>query len=89
MSVRLQVNKEFPTRTKGVVEKCNFCVERLAKDLQPNCVESQKNNQGAMYFGDINDSHAEVREVLRTHYTLRRKPALGTEPNVYYIIGGV
>jgi molybdopterin-containing oxidoreductase family iron-sulfur binding subunit len=84
-----EINKEFPTRTKGVVEKCNFCVERLAKDLQPNCVESQKNNPGALYFGDINDSHAEVREVLRTHYTLRRKPALGTEPNVYYIIGGV
>lgn len=80
---------EFPTRTAGVVEKCNFCVERLAKDLIPACVEAQKENPGAMYFGDANDPHSEVREVLRTHFTIRRKPELGTQPNVYYIIGGV
>jgi len=84
-----KLNPEFPTRTKGVVEKCNFCVERLAKGLQPNCVESQKGNPGAMYFGDLNDPNSEVREVLNKNYTLRRKPELGTQPNVYYIIGGV
>lgn len=82
-------NKEFPTRTKGVVEKCTFCSERLAKGLLPACVDAQKDNPGAMYFGDINDPHSEVREALRANYTIRRKPELGTSPNVYYIIGGV
>ncbi len=77
------LNKEFPTRMRGVVEKCNFCVERLAHGKQPACVEA---SQGALVFGDLSDPASEVRKVLREHYTIRRKPALGTEPGVYYII---
>lgn len=78
-------NPEYPTRTIGVVEKCTFCFERLAKGLQPACVEV---SNGAMAFGDLDDPNTEVRKLLRRHYTIRRKPELGTEPSVYYIIGG-
>jgi len=78
-----KLNKEFPTRMRGVVEKCNFCVELLAKGKMPACVEA---SQGALVFGDLSDPASEVRKVLREHYTIRRKPALGTEPSVYYII---
>ena len=76
-------NKEFPTRMKGVVEKCNFCAERLAVGQMPACVEV---SEGAVVFGDLGDPHSEIREVLREHYTIRRKVALGTNPAVYYII---
>ncbi len=78
-------NPEYPTRTIGVVEKCTFCFERLAKGLQPACVEV---SNGAMAFGDLDDPNSEVRKLLGRHYTIRRKPELGTEPSVYYIIGG-
>jgi hypothetical protein len=27
-----------------------------------------------------------VRQVLRSHYSIRRKPELGTHPNVYYVV---
>ncbi|BBO89221.1 sulfate reduction electron transfer complex DsrMKJOP subunit DsrO [Desulfosarcina ovata] len=78
-----ETNKEFPTRMKGVVEKCNFCAERLAVGKQPACVEA---SNGAIAFGDLYDEHSEVRELLKENYTIRRKQTLGTEPAVYYIV---
>jgi len=76
-------NPDFPTRTKGVVEKCTFCAERLDEGKRPACVEAAK---GAIYFGDLNDPHSEVRQVLKERYSIRRKPGLGTDPSVYYLI---
>ncbi|HET6513603.1 MAG TPA: 4Fe-4S dicluster domain-containing protein [Thermodesulfovibrionales bacterium] len=78
-------NPEYPTRTIGVVEKCTFCFERLVKGLRPACVEE---SNGALIFGDLDDPNSEVRKVLSAHFTIRRKPELGTQPSVYYIIGG-
>jgi molybdopterin-containing oxidoreductase family iron-sulfur binding subunit len=78
-----KLNPEFPTRMRGVVEKCNFCVERLAVGKQPACVEA---SEGAIVFGDLSDPNSDVRKVLRERFTIRRKPAVGTEPSVYYII---
>jgi len=73
----------FPTRMMGVVEKCNFCSERLAVGQMPACVEA---SNGILAFGDIYDPESEVRELLKENYTIRRKEVLGTEPQVYYII---
>ncbi len=77
------LNTEFPTRSKGVVEKCNFCVERLAVGKLPACVEA---SEGKLAFGDLYDSESGVRELIRTNFTIRRKQSLGTEPCVYYIV---
>lgn len=76
-------NTKFPTRMKGVVEKCNFCAERLAVGQMPACVEVA---EGKILFGDLSDPESEVRQALRENYTIRRKPTLGTQPSVYYII---
>lgn len=76
-------NPEYPTRETGVVEKCSFCAERLAKGLMPACVEV---SNGALLFGDLADTESEVRKNLRTHYAIRRKPYLGTSPQAYYIV---
>jgi len=78
-------NPDFPTRMRGVVEKCNFCGERLALGLEPACVEACKGT-GAMVFGDLNDAHSEIREVLNKEFTIQRKPAAGTRPSVFYIV---
>ena len=80
-------NAEYPTRSKGVVEKCTFCAERLAKGQLPACVEAcAKINVHALTFGDLDERESEVRQLLKRHYTIRRKPELGTGPNLYYII---
>jgi molybdopterin-containing oxidoreductase family iron-sulfur binding subunit len=78
------LNREYPTRTRGVVEKCTFCTERLAKGLMPACVEACKDKE--LVFGDLEDPNSEVREILRTDFAVRRKPQLGTRPQVYYIL---
>ncbi|MBT3311029.1 MAG: 4Fe-4S dicluster domain-containing protein [Desulfobacterales bacterium] len=80
---RKEWNLEFPTRMKGVVEKCNFCAERLAVGKTPACVEA---SHGALAFGDLEDPKSEVRKLLKSNYTIRRKPSLGTGPSVYYIV---
>ena len=74
---------EYPTRMKGVVEKCTFCQERIAVGLKPACVEASK---GAIVFGDLSDASSEVRHLLKANFTIRRKQELGTEPAVYYIV---
>lgn len=79
-----QLNRDFPTRTKGVVEKCTFCDERLDRGELPACVVACK--EKAMTFGDLNDPDSEVRRLLRSRFALRRKPSLGTQPQIYYLV---
>jgi molybdopterin-containing oxidoreductase family iron-sulfur binding subunit len=80
-----KVNPEFPTRMRGVVEKCNLCVERLAFGKIPACVE-EASAVGGMFFGDLNDSNSPVSQTLLHNFTIQRKPALGTLPSLFYII---
>ena len=77
------LNPEYPTRMRGVVEKCTFCAERLEKGLLPACVEA---SDGAILFGDLMDPESTVRKALAENFSIRRKPDLGTDPGVYYII---
>jgi Fe-S-cluster-containing dehydrogenase component len=79
-----EINPEFPTRTKGVVEKCMLCEERLAKGLQPACVEAC--TEKALIFGDLSDPESEVRKLLKENFSIRRKPGLGTGPEIYYLV---
>jgi len=78
-----KMNLLYPHRTRGVVEKCTFCVERLAEGQLPACVEASK---GALIFGDVDDPTSPVAAAIRNNFVIRRKPELGTSPNVYYII---
>lgn len=78
------INEGFPTRTKGVVEKCNFCEERLAKGLMPACVEAC--SQKALTFGDIRAPRSKVKALLSRRYSIQRRAYLGTEPVVYYLL---
>ena len=75
---------EFPTRSRGVVEKCTFCEERLAKGQMPACVEACE--EKALVFGDLEDPNSEIRKILGTNFSIRRKPELGTRPEVYYLV---
>ena len=79
------MNNEFPTRMRGVVEKCNFCAERIGLGKQPACVEVCGGSK-AIVFGNLNDPDSEIRKVLKENFTIQRKPSLGTHPSVFYIV---
>ncbi len=80
-----KLNREFPTRMRGVVEKCNFCADRIDRGLKPACQEATGASK-AIVFGDLNDPNSEIRQILNEKYTIQRKPALGTHPSVFYIV---
>ena len=79
-----EIDPGFPTRTRGVVEKCNLCEERLARGERPACVEACKGK--ALLFGDLEDPESEVRAALRSRPAVRRRVELGTQPEIYYLL---
>jgi len=68
---------------KGTVVKCNFCVERVEKGLEPACVVSCPTN--ARYFGDLDDPQSEVSQLIKDRGGFQLKPEAETEPSVYYL----
>jgi molybdopterin-containing oxidoreductase family iron-sulfur binding subunit len=81
-----EIQSTFPHRTRGVVEKCTFCDERIARGQLPACVEACPEN--ALAFGDLNDPNSNVARLLAENFAIRRKPDLGTRPQVYYLVNG-
>jgi len=79
-----ELDTSYPTRSMGVVEKCNFCNERVDKGNLPACVETCP--EKVLTFGDLNDENSEIREILRTRETIQPKTELGTKPSVFYIV---
>jgi len=77
-----EVNPDYPTRTRGVVEKCTFCVERVDEGGIPACVEACPAR--ALVFGDVTDPA--LASLLSNPLMLRRRPELGTKPHVFYVL---
>ncbi len=76
-------DSEHPTRYKGVVEKCNFCVHRLEANELPRCVEECPCE--ARIFGDLNDPDSKVNEILGQYNEDVLKEDEGTQPKVKYV----
>jgi molybdopterin-containing oxidoreductase family iron-sulfur binding subunit len=95
-------NPNFPTRTKGVVEKRNFCSERdvhgqFGNAKLPYCVEACMKKKGvehkdaALVFGDLANADSTINKVLEEApkmglIPLRRNEGAGTQPKVYYLV---
>jgi Fe-S-cluster-containing dehydrogenase component len=70
-------------RHDDMVDKCDFCIDRLDQGLLPACVEAC--DAGARIFGDFNDPKGEFAAYLQRPELTGRKPKLGIKTNVLYV----
>lgn len=68
----------------GVVQKCDFCMERVRQGKEPHCVKTC--HQRARIFGDIEDVTSEIYKLVNSERNVLLLPELGTEPFVFYIM---
>jgi Fe-S-cluster-containing dehydrogenase component len=97
-SLKGQRNPEVTVRMRGVMEKCNYCLQRIANGR----IEADKENRRirdaevitacqaacptkAITFGDLNDPASEVnaRKASALDYALLAE--LNTEPRTSYL----
>ena len=69
-------------RTKGVVEKCTFCIQRVRQGRYPACVDVCP--VGARKFGNILDPDSEIRYIIEHKRVLVLKAELHTVPRFFY-----
>jgi molybdopterin-containing oxidoreductase family iron-sulfur binding subunit len=69
-------------RTKGVVEKCTFCIQRARAGRYPACVEVCP--VGARKFGNLLDKDSEIRYIIEHKRVLVLKEELNTVPRFFY-----
>jgi molybdopterin-containing oxidoreductase family iron-sulfur binding subunit len=96
-----QLNPDVTVRSRGIIEKCTFCVQRIRRveiearaqgrepqdgEVQPACVQTCP--PGALIFGDLNDSDSQVSQLARSRRAFRLLDELGTDPGVVYLKGG-
>ena len=72
-------------RSRGVVEKCSFCLQRVRQGRYPKCVEVCP--MGARKFGNLLDPDSEIRYILANKRVLIFKNELQTEPKFFYYYG--
>jgi anaerobic selenocysteine-containing dehydrogenase/Fe-S-cluster-containing dehydrogenase component len=96
--LNLQLNPEVTVRTKGVMEKCSFCIQRIkvahgiAKDEKrmikdgeviPACVQTCPTN--ALIFGSLMDKKSRVRQMIQDPRAYQVMGYLNTKPAVIYL----
>jgi molybdopterin-containing oxidoreductase family iron-sulfur binding subunit len=96
--LNLQLNPDVTARTKGVMEKCSFCIQRIkaahnrAKnegrkirdgEVTPACVQTCPT--GALVFGSLMDKKSRVSKKVRYHRAYQVMGYLNTKPAVIYL----
>ena len=94
---RMVLNPDVVVRSRGVMEKCSLCVQRVQsgkldakkagepiKDgsIQTACSASCPTN--AIIFGDINDKESKVRSDAKNDRAYHLLEEIGVKPNVWY-----
>jgi len=96
--LNLQLNPDVTARSKGVMEKCSFCIQRIKKahnqaknenrkirdgEVQPACVQTCPAN--ALTFGNFLDKNSAVSILARESRAYQVLGYLNTKPAVIYL----
>jgi tetrathionate reductase subunit B len=68
----------------GIVEKCDFCSQRLDRGDIPACVETCPSK--VRVFGDVNDPASPLAQLLARRQYRMKKVEAGTRPQLYFLI---
>ncbi len=96
--LHLQLNPDVTVRSKGVMEKCTFCVQRIRgkqhearmrgtplKDGEIQTACQQTCPADAITFGDLNDPSSRVSQLARDQRGYRVLEGLNTRPAITYL----
>ena len=94
---RMVLNPDVVVRSRGVMEKCSFCIQMTQKTIldaklegrevredEWSCACSDACESGAMVFGDINDKKSKVSKLKKSDRMYHLLESVGTKPNVMY-----
>jgi molybdopterin-containing oxidoreductase family iron-sulfur binding subunit len=96
---RMVLNPDVTVRSRGVMEKCSFCVQRIQKARLDAKTEGKELKDGevktacqtacpanAIVFGDLNDPESEVAKLVHeNHRSYGLLTEIGTKPSVNYM----
>lgn len=94
---RMVLNPDVVVRSRGVMEKCSLCVQRIQAGKLVAKIASAKVEDGAIQtacssacptnaitFGDLNDTSSKVAAGKNHNRAYRVIEEVGQQPNVYY-----
>jgi molybdopterin-containing oxidoreductase family iron-sulfur binding subunit len=74
---------DAPVHQYNVVEKCTFCVNRIARGEKPACMELCPGR--ARYWGDLDDPESEVSKAIQGRNYVKLLEEKGTKPSIFYL----
>lgn len=96
---RMVLNPDVTVRSRGVMEKCSFCIQstqavilKAKREGRPvgkhefndACACSAACASGAMVFGDMNNDEDPIVELSQDERAYHLLEHIGTKPNVFY-----
>ncbi|MBI4929838.1 MAG: TAT-variant-translocated molybdopterin oxidoreductase [Bacteroidetes bacterium] len=95
---RMVLNPDIVVRSRGVMEKCTFCVQRIQEgklnakkedrkltdgDIQSACQTACPTN--ALLFGDLNNPETEISKLFEDERRYLLLEEVGVQPNAFYL----